>query len=164
MISPITSLLFHRWFMLTTKKNRTYLVTGSVWLMTGGWPVAWNAFPCHHGENEKLLKQQLRHQLSFRNYTKLMDHWSMKIIAICIYIYCIRCTYTHRYDEELNQFKTWLLWLLHNFLTQSMMTSSNGNIFRVTGHLCGEFTGPRWIPHTKASDAELWCLLWSAPE
>ena len=24
---------------------------------------------------------------------------------------------------------------------QSMMTSSNGNIFRVTGHLCGEFTG-----------------------
>ena len=42
-----------------------------------------------------------------------------------------------------------------------MMTSSNGNIVRVTGHLCGEFTGPRWIPHTKASDAELWCLLWS---
>ena len=33
------------------------------------------------------------------------------------------------------------------------MTSSNGNIFRVTGHLCGEFTGPRWIPRTKASDA-----------
>ena len=26
--------------------------------------------------------------------------------------------------------------------------------FRVTGHLCGEFTGPRWIPYTKASDAE----------
>ena len=23
-----------------------------------------------------------------------------------------------------------------------MMTSSNGNIFRVTGYLCGEFTGP----------------------
>ena len=29
------------------------------------------------------------------------------------------------------------------------MTSSNGNIFRVTGHLCGEFTGPRWIPPHK---------------
>ena len=40
-----------------------------------------------------------------------------------------------------------------------MMTSSNGNSFRVTGHLCGEFTGPRWIPHTKASDAGLWCFL-----
>ena len=35
-----------------------------------------------------------------------------------------------------------------------MMTSSNGNIFRVTGHLCGEFTGPRWIPRTKASDTQ----------
>ena len=34
------------------------------------------------------------------------------------------------------------------------MTSSNGNIVRVTGHLCGEFTGLRWIPRTKASDAE----------
>ena len=45
-----------------------------------------------------------------------------------------------------------------------MMTSSNGNIFRVTGHLCGEFTGLRWIPHTKASDAQLWCFLWSASE
>ena len=44
-----------------------------------------------------------------------------------------------------------------------MMTSSNGNIFRVTGHLCGEFTGHRWIPRTKASNAELWCFLWCAP-
>ena len=45
-----------------------------------------------------------------------------------------------------------------------MMTSSNGNIVRITGHLCGEFTGPRGIPHTKASDAELWCFLWFAPD
>ena len=41
-----------------------------------------------------------------------------------------------------------------------MMTSSNGDIFHVTGPLCGEFTGHRWIPRTKASDAELWCFLW----
>ena len=32
---------------------------------------------------------------------------------------------------------------------RNMMTSSNGNIFRVTGPLCGEFTGRRWIPRTK---------------
>ena len=43
-----------------------------------------------------------------------------------------------------------------------MMTSSNGNIFRVTGPLFGEFTCHRWIPLTKTSDAELWCFLWSA--
>ena len=29
----------------------------------------------------------------------------------------------------------------------SMMTSSNGNIFRVTGPLCGEFIGPVKSPH-----------------
>ena len=35
------------------------------------------------------------------------------------------------------------------------MTSSNENIFRVTGPLWGESTGHRWIPLPKASDAEL---------
>ena len=45
-----------------------------------------------------------------------------------------------------------------------MMMSSNGNIFRDTGPLCGEFTSHRWIPCTKASDVELWCFLWSASE
>ena len=45
-----------------------------------------------------------------------------------------------------------------------MMTSSNGNIFRVTGHLCEEFTGHRWIPLIKASDAELWCFISYVPE
>ena len=30
----------------------------------------------------------------------------------------------------------------------TMMTSSNGSIFHVTGPLCGEFTGHWWIPHT----------------
>ena len=34
-----------------------------------------------------------------------------------------------------------LLWL-----AGLMMTSSNGNIFRVTGPLCGEFTGPGELP------------------
>ena len=44
-----------------------------------------------------------------------------------------------------------------------MVKSSNGNSFRVTGPLYGEFTGQRWILRTKASGAEHWCLLWSAP-
>ena len=45
----------------------------------------------------------------------------------------------------------------HSSIT--VMTSSNGNIFRVTGHLYGKFIGLRWIAITKASDAELWCFL-----
>ena len=44
------------------------------------------------------------------------------------------------------------------------MTESNGNTFCVTGPLWGESTDHRWIPHIKASDAELSCSLISAPE
>ena len=58
---------------------------------------------------------------------------------------------------------------MHNFWTspielsaQLTMTSSNGNIFCVTGPFCGEFTGDRWTTLAKATDAELWCVLWSA--
>ena len=58
----------------------------------------------------------------------------------------------------------------HSWKQHDMMTSSNGKKkkkkdiikwehFRVTGPLCREFTGHRWIPLTKASDAELWCFL-----
>ena len=49
------------------------------------------------------------------------------------------------------------------FVGEPMMTSLNENIFHVSGPLCGKFTGHRWLPRTKASDAELWCCLWYAP-
>ena len=49
---------------------------------------------------------------------------------------------------------------VHVCVCECMMTSSNGNIFCVTGPLCGEFSGHRWIPRTKASGAELCCFLW----
>ena len=44
-----------------------------------------------------------------------------------------------------------LVWIMH-----FMMTPTNGNSFRVTDPLCGEFAGHRWIPLAKASDAEFW--------
>ena len=50
-----------------------------------------------------------------------------------------------------------LLWCV--LISIVMMTSSNGNIFRVTGPLQGKSTGHRWIPLTKASNAELWRFL-----
>ena len=67
-------------------------------------------------------------------------------------------------------FAKWLLWTNLYILRYTLspksyprpcitkMTSSNGNIFRVTGPLCGEFTGHRWIPLTTDSDAELRCF------
>ena len=64
---------------------------------------------------------------------------------------------TRRFQILVPDFYIWadLKWRRGCKDTIYMMTSSNGNIFRVTGHLCGEFTSPRWIPRTKASDAEL---------
>ena len=44
------------------------------------------------------------------------------------------------------------------------MTSSNEKFSALLALCEGESTGHRWIPLTKASDAELWCFLWSAPE
>ena len=38
------------------------------------------------------------------------------------------------------------MWFRTSNLHLFMMTSSNGNIFRVTGPLCGEFTGPGEFP------------------
>ena len=42
-------------------------------------------------------------------------------------------------------------WIWSDALCDSvyMMMSSNGSIFCVTGYLCGEFTGLRWIPPKK---------------
>ena len=45
-----------------------------------------------------------------------------------------------------------------------MMTSSNGRIFRVTGLLCGEFTGSPVNSPRKGQWRGVWCFLWSAPE
>ena len=62
---------------------------------------------------------------------------------------------------------TWLVYAVQSVLKGIrgyIITSSNGHILRVTGPLCGEFTGDRWIPLTKASDAELWCFLRYVPE
>ena len=47
----------------------------------------------------------------------------------------------------------WPYWNCHHFWF--MMTSSNGSIFRVIGHLCGEFTGLQingWVNNREAGN------------
>ena len=39
----------------------------------------------------------------------------------------------------------------------------DGNVSRVIGPFCEEFTGHRWIPLIKVNDAEVWCFL-SVPD
>ena len=41
-------------------------------------------------------------------------------------------------------------------LCEGMMTSSNGNIFRVTSHMCGEFTCPRMRPNAFPKAVSTW--------
>ena len=53
---------------------------------------------------------------------------------------------------QVNQLLTLVRTTSRVWSSYTMMTSSNGNIFRVTGFLREEFTG------------HLWCLLWSAAE
>ena len=48
-------------------------------------------------------------------------------------------------------------------VVRDMMTSSNGNIFRIPLLLRGIHRS-RMIPLTKTCDAGRWCFLWSAPE
>ena len=65
--------------------------------------------------------------------------------------------------SETSSVKGLLIWQT-NAACVNLMTSSNGNMFHCTVLLCAEFTGHWWISHTKASDMELWCFLWSTPE
>ena len=81
---------------------------------------------------------------------------------IYIYIWDVNFVNTAPRDDLVILQPADILMITKLYLT--MMTSSNENIFRVTGPLCGDFTGPRWILLTKASYAELWCFLWSASE
>ena len=58
---------------------------------------------------------------------------------------CFRCRKS--VFSEQDKFQPFLIWVKRVSLRcKVMMTSSNGNIFRVTGHLCGEFTGRRESP------------------
>ena len=91
-------------------------------------------------------------------YSDTIYAWSKLFqVVSCLYLNlcCLAVDLTNR-----NKLK----WNFSRTLQWNMMMSSNGNIFRVPGLLCGEFTGHRWIPLTKASDADLWRFLWSAPE
>ena len=64
----------------------------------------------------------------------------------CLYKACIEygafVVSTWRLHRE------WWYYGARTNITQYMMTSSTGNILRVTGHLCRQFTGPRWIART----------------
>ena len=84
----------------------------------------------------------------------------LRFVLFCVVLLC--SSYGGFVSLSINAFSGIISNNVNN-LPFLMMTSSNGNIFRVSGPLCGKLTGLRYIPRTKPSDAELWCFLWSAP-
>ena len=112
-------------------------------------PVAW----CDHGNStDKKFLRVLHSALRARNRTGEKNRTGP----------VVGCGWGITYQgwKSLNLLPVFSSLYRHNLTLRcpahSMMTSSDGNISRVTGPLCGEFTGHRWIPHTKASDAGLW--------
>ena len=98
------------------------------------------------------MTQQWQHILSL-NYCRayawnmVYSNWSKSAIRTQwnkdenVYILCCFAV-LKKFFREMSY---WLLsW--KTVQSYSMMTSSNGNIFRVTGPLCGEFTGPGEFP------------------
>ena len=80
-------------------------------------------------------------QLSFAKYRPL--RWGLNVLV---------CVLPSENDRQLL-----MIWIAEvDVFIWPMMTSSKGNIFRVTDHLCGEFTGHRWSLRTKACNAEIW--------
>ena len=102
-------------------------------------------FTKHQNSGHRTLSTRLNILYSEQNWHFLMHVFFFFNENCCILISAAK---THRQYRN-NSSK---------FLAANMMTSSNGNLSHVTGHLRGEFIGHRWIPRTKASDAELWCF------
>ena len=133
--------------------------------------ITWaNVYPdlCRHlaslGHNAFWLNEVL---ITLSNFDR--RHFQMHIIKRNFMCFASNCT-QFVLSNSVGHALTFVLVMVcakqmtSHYLNQRMMTSSNGNIFRVNGPLWGEFTGDRWIPHTKARDTELWCFFLSVPE
>ena len=63
-----------------------------------------------------------------------------------------------------NHFITLLSSLFITVDNSCKLLALQNNVVSSANKIEGEFTGHRWIPLSKARDAELWCFLWSAPD
>ena len=127
----------------------------------------WNSLPCHRRQQciacWLLWHARLLHTLDWPPAKKyIYESVNGLVASYNLNQYIIIRHRNYRY--LIGPWETLIKFDISDFQVDVLMTSSNGNIFRVTGPLCGEFTGHRWIPRTKASDTELWCFLWSVPE
>ena len=88
---------------------------------------------------------------------------------LCTYLltpkpYLLRAIFTLSTDRYCRLFMRPSRALLLCFIGLNMMTSSKWKHFPRYWPVVRGIHRSRWIPHTKASDAEFWCFLWSASE
>ena len=83
-----------------------------------------------------LITSPFRHFHIFKNYFLTLEFWSHNVSLSAIFHLSLNRWYIIIKMQSCT-------YLTHNKI---MMTSSNGNIFRVTGLLFGEFTGPGEVP------------------
>ena len=77
--------------------------------------------------------------------------WVLLFRDACVH-QCKTQTTTYSNSSHSGPFQNFMVDFNNDYIQRrwnSMMTSSNGHIFRVTGHFCGEFTVSRSIPRTQ---------------
>ena len=83
--------------------------------------------------------------------SNLIPHFTEHVNSIHVGIRLICISKSGRDHYPGSDFATEMLYCMYWHIDKlpNMMKSSHGNIFRVTGHLWGKFTGYRWISYTK---------------
>ena len=114
--------------------------------------MCWNTSTYFHGDYKVTVTKHVRHDVS--------NHWRLCLINILFWLIWKNQISTVWAPCEGNPPKIGRVlskWTVHDDVIK-------WNYFPGNWFLWLEFTGYRWIPLTKASDAELWCFLWSEPE
>ena len=132
--------------MFWTKKSRFYLTLCDMVITNSTWNWYFNNCNICIYFHSIIWKDIAR--FNFQRWNRYAGLLWLTLLSPLVCIYCMQI-------QE---------YIIHWGRYHSMVTSSNGNIFRVTGSFWRELTGDRWVLLTKASDAKLWCFLWSAPE
>ena len=117
------------------------------------WLVLWSYL---HWKKFSIIKRALTF-LTQNTYTNTADFIGWRELLLKWLWFIIAFQWMGRKQSPAEKLLWRISWWRHQ------MEIFSDLIFRLIDPLCGEFTGHRWIPRTKASDAELWCFLWSAP-
>ena len=113
------------WYQDNAKDNKALTVCIIHWTY---WSIPWIVIICHYS--------CMHYCCIFIWYTYNVIYWCNKrFVMICL----LSSNSQHSVPSVILLFK-------NPRTFHCMMTSSNGSIFRVTGHLCGEFTGPGEFP------------------